>query len=49
MGKMVQWRCRDCKSLVENPMVCIGNHECVKCSVCRGRDIELVRDTSEQG
>lgn len=47
MGKTVEWRCKDCKAVVENPIACIGNHECMKCSVCRGCDIELVRYSSD--
>lgn len=47
MGKIVEWRCKDCKTVVKNPIACIGNHGCMKCSVCRGIEMELVRNDSE--
>lgn len=47
MGKVNMWRCRDCSSVLETPLLCVGNHECVKCEFCRSENIEIIRDDSD--
>jgi len=46
MGKVNLWRCAGCKSVLETPLICTGNHGCIKCENCRGTEIELLRDDS---
>ena len=46
MGKMNGWYCWDCRCVLERPIVCMGNHNCVKCENCRGEQIILLRNTA---
>ena len=43
--KMIRWFCRDCEKVLDKPLMCVGNHDCMKCENCRGTSIEVMHET----